>query len=280
MLKRHLSLTHGPTLLCALALAVGPTFGLTGCDAGSSGDSDNSGVDPSGDPTDGPATGDGSGDTGADSGTGDETGADGGTDGEVEIEPANMIDDLEDGDSLILAAGGRQGAWYSYNDESETGEQLPPEPFEPSAGGPAGSLFSAETSGSGFSVWGAGIGVDLNNEGDPDGGDGMRMTWDASAHQGIVFHARGTVPIRVKLLVEGVIPTETGGTCEADCEDAHGKIVALSNEWQQYTVSFEEAFQEGWGTAVSFDPSTLMSVQFQVGASTDFDYAIDQLGFY
>lgn len=264
-------------LMCALGLAIGP-----GCDSASSDStSDNSGVDPSAGSTDGGGT---AADTEMaatddpdDSGGSDDTGT--GTD-EIEIEPANMIDDLEDGDALILAANGRRGAWYSYNDESKGASQLPAAPFEPSAGGPATSLFQAQTSGSGFSVWGAGIGVDLNNEGDPDGGDGMRMPWDAGAHQGVVFHARGNAPIRVKLLIDAVVPTETGGSCAADCEDAHGKIIPLSDEWVQYTVGFDEAFQEGWGAAASFDASTLMSIQFQVGAGTDFDYAIDQVGFY
>lgn len=269
-------------MLCALSLSLGSVA----CDsAGSSSSTSDSGVDPSGGGTDdGGATDDGATDEGATDGadgSGDDgSGETGSGSDEIEIEPGNMIDDLEDGDPLILAANGRQGAWYTYNDESKGAEQLPPTPFEPTAGGPGNSLFQAQTSGSGFATWGAGVGVDLNNEGDPDGGDGIRMPYDASAYQGIVFHARGTVPIRVKLLVEGVVAVDAGGTCEDECDDAHGKIVPLSNEWAQYTVDFAEAFQEGWGLEAAFDPATLMSVQFQVGAGMDFDYAIDQVGFY
>lgn len=200
--------------------------------------------------------------------------------GEIEPEPANVIDDLEDGDPVIFGASGRQGAWYTYNDETAGAEQLPPAPFAPSEGGPGTSLYQAQTSGSGFTTWGAGLGLDLNNEGDPEGGDGIRMPYDASAHQGIVFHARGNTAIRVKLLIGDIIPVETGGSCMADCEDAHGKIVPLSEEWAQYTVDFDEAFQEGWGAAAAFDATNLMSIQFQVSASTDFDFAIDNVAFY
>ncbi|MEM7151717.1 MAG: hypothetical protein AAF799_02700 [Myxococcota bacterium] len=269
-------------MLCALSMG----FVSVACDSSESSSTTNaSGVDPSGTGDDGATDGDdGATDGATDGADGSDDGSGGGETGsgsnDIEIEPGNMIDDLEDGDPLILAANGRQGAWYTYNDETKGSEQLPPTPFEPTAGGPGTSLFQAQTSGTGFTTWGAGVGVDLNNEGDPDGGDGIRMPYDASAHQGIVFHARGTVPIRVKLLVEGVVAVDAGGTCEDECDDAHGKIVPLTDEWTQYTVDFAEAFQEGWGLEATFDPATLMSVQFQVGAGMDFDYAIDQVGFY
>ena len=35
------------------------------------------------------------------------------------------LDDLEDGDPLIMAANGRKGAWYTYNDESMGATQTP-----------------------------------------------------------------------------------------------------------------------------------------------------------
>ncbi len=265
-------------VLCALGFGV---MSL-GCDAGSSSDEQGEAeTDVGPGDTGNPATSGGTADdTSADGSGSDSAESESETAGEIEIDPANMIDDLEDGDPLILAADGRRGAWYTYNDETEGAEQLPPTPFEPTAGGPGSSLFMAQTSGTGFTLWGAGVGVDLNNEGDPDGGDGMRMMYDASAHQGIVFHARGNTAIRVKLLVDAVVPLDTGGSCAADCEDAHGKIVPLSEEWQQFTVGFDEAFQEGWGTAATFDPATLISVQFQVSAGSDFEFALDQIGFY
>ncbi|MCX4244863.1 CIA30 family protein [Paraliomyxa miuraensis] len=264
---------------CTLGLGAAPW----GCDAGSSSEetSADAGTGPSSGTTAGEGTAEGTGDETAD-GTADPPTGDSGSDseGDIDIEPANMIDDLEDGDALILAASGRRGAWYTYNDETEGAVQDPPTPFEPTAGGPGTSLFMALTSGSGFTLWGAGLGVDLNNEGDPDGGPGVRMPYDASAHQGIVFRARGNTAVRVKLLVDAIVPTETGGSCAADCEDAHGKIVPLSDDWVQYTVGFDEVFQEGWGAAAAFDAGTMMAVQFQVSASTDFEFSIDDVGFY
>ncbi len=237
----------------------GPGDGSSGVDP-----SGNSMTDPTTDPTSDPT--DDTGDTG------------------IDINPQNVIDDLEDGDPLILAANGRKGAWYTYNDETESATHVPAsdEPFAPVEGGPEDSLFMAHTDGSGFAVWGAGLGLDLNNEGDDEGGPGIRNPYDASAFSGVVFTARGNSPVRVKFLVDAVVPTETGGSCDSptDCEDAHGKIVPLTGEWQQFQVGFDELFQEGWGIAAAFDAGTLMSIQFQVPASTDFEFDLDNIAFY
>lgn len=285
------------TRLIVIVTIAGAALAVTGCDASSSSD-DESGSptsvasmsDTMDDPTGGEEEESGDPSSGSGESTGAET-ADPTTDPSetsdpdtgIEPDPANVVDDLEDGDPLIYAAEGRQGAWYTYNDESMGGVQTPAgtEPFAPVEGGPMPSLFMAHTDGSGFAVWGAGLGFDLNNEGDEKGGPGIRMPYDGSGFTGIGFMARGT-PVRLKVLVEAIVPTATGGTCESatDCEDAHGKIIPLTEDWAQYTVPFDELRQEGWGTAAEFDVGTLMAVQFQVSANTDFDFDIDDVFFY
>lgn len=233
-------------------------------------------------------------DAGTDGGPGGDDGSDGADDGAdtgpsddgggTVIEAENMIDDLEDGDALIYARNGRRGAWYTYNDESEGAAQNPEAMtnFLPVAeGAPTSPLYKAHTDGTGFATWGFGMGIDLDNAGDDMGGVGMRAPWDGSAHTGIAFRARGTVAMRLKVLVEAVVPTATGGTCTDMCEDAHGKIIPLEDGWTQYVVGFDELFQEGWGFGeVEMDPATLMSIQFQVAANTDGEIEIDELGFY
>lgn len=226
----------------------------------------------------GPGPGSGSeGPDSADSGTGD-----GG--GEVVIDAENMIDDLEDGDAVIYARNGRQGAWYTYNDATVGGVQNPEAmtSFTPAEGGATSSpLFMAHSDGAGFTEWGFGVGVDLNNAGDDMGGPGLRMPYDGSAFTGLAFRARGDVSIRLKVLVEAIVPMDGGGTCSEMCEDAHGKIVPLTGDWVQYVVPFDDLFQEGWGFGeVDLDAATLMSIQFQVGKSTDGMVEIDELGFY
>jgi hypothetical protein len=152
----------------------------------------------------------------------------------------NVIDDLDDGDDNIPMVNGRRGFWYVYNDESASGTQTPPSNnFAPTAMGADGSAFAARTTGSGFTVWGAGMGFDLNappQDGAPKG------SFDASGFTGIAFKAKGSVAIRVLVQTAGVLPTAMGGTCTpgtaagTECEDAHGKDVSLTTTWKEYQV--------------------------------------------
>jgi hypothetical protein len=207
--------------------------------------------------------------------------ADAGTPGE-EIPPENMIDDLDDGDGLLLTRGGRVGSWYTYNDKSETGEQTPAAgvAFLPSPGGATSGGFCATTSGGGFSVWGAGMGLDLNNP------DGEKAVYDASMFHGVRFKARGTVPIRAAVMIAGVISAEVGGSCVAGagtgqgCDDGHGRLVVLSPEWKSYDLPFAQITQAGWGKPVVFDATQIMSIQFNVEKNLAFDVSIDDVGFF
>ena len=234
-----------PMSTSATPTSAGSAEGTDGSESDGEDDS-TGGVDTSVDPTPGtdPDTGDNPNPT-ATGGPDDPMPTDSGSD--MPIDPQNVIDDFEDGDPLILAANGRKGAWYTYNDETKGATQVPgsDEAFAPVEGGPDGSLFMGHTDGTGFAVWGAGLGLDLNNEGDDEGGPGIRNPYDASGFQGIVFSARGSGPVRVKFLVEAVVPMDTGGTCDSptDCEDAHGKIVPLTADWAQYQIGFNELFQ-------------------------------------
>jgi hypothetical protein len=259
----------------SLTMSGGGEGDESGTDGGASegpGESGNPSTDPSGSPTTDPS------DTGNESA---DTGSDG---GEVTVDAENMIDDLEDGDAVIYARNGRQGAWYTYNDATTGGVQNPEAmtSFAPTDGGaPSSPLFMAHSDGAGFEEWGFGLGVDLNNEGDDMGGPGLRMPYDASGHTGVVFRARGDVSIRMKILVEAIVPADAGGTCAEMCEDAHGKLIPLTSDWVQYAVPFGDLFQEGWGFGeVDLDPATLMSIQFQVAKSTDGMLEIDELAFY
>lgn len=246
-----------------------------GCDSGSESDdpfaSGGSDTNPPGDDT---------GDDAADS-------SGGGNEDDVQIDAANMIDNLEDGDDVIIDAAGRVGAWYTYNDESAGGVQTPSgDEFTPESGGAGGSAYAATMTGSGFTEWGAGMGFDLNNPGDDSGGAGTKGLWDGSAFTGIAFRARGTVPVRLALVTAAVVPVEFGGDCtpsEAEgeeCDDAHGRTFTLSDEWTQYLVPFDQATQGGWGLPAEFDPKTLTGLQFSVETGGDFEVSIDDIGFY
>lgn len=199
-----------------------------------------------------------------------------------DILPENMIDDLDDGDPVLLRSGGRAGAWYTYNDMTATGQQTPAmgEPFMPSPGGANGSAYAASTSGSGFTVWGAGMGFDLNVQ------MSVKHTYDASAFHGVEFTAKGSGPVRAAIMIQGVISSEVGGSCTPStvagekCDDGHGSVVFLTDTWTVYKLPFDEIRQAGWGKPVVFDATTLMSIQFNVDKNLPFDFAIDSIGFY
>ena len=260
------------TLCATLTLTVG-----CGDSSGDAGDGyTTTSVDGSASETDG-----GDGDSGdGDSGDGDSGDGDSGSTGDIDIDPDNMIDNFEDGDGALIPNGGRQGYWYIFNDETEGATQTPDGEVLPVEGGSDGTAMAMNTAGSGFTEWGAGIGIDLNNEGGGmEGGNGIKMTYDSSAYAGVVLTAKGNGQIRAMVQIEATIPPEEGGTCAVDC-DPHGKVLLLSDEWQQFTLPFDQLNQEGWGTPAAWDSATVVGLQFKVGASTDFDFWIDEVGFY
>jgi hypothetical protein len=141
--------------------------------------------------------------------------------------------------------------------------------------GPHGSMtFAAHTRGGGFTDWGAGMGFDLNNTGT------AKAVYDASAFTGIVFWGAGTASIRVKVLTSATTLQSEGGSCAEKCGDNHGKLVALTSQWQEHGVAFSELVQEKWGTEVAFDAKTVIGIQFQIAKNTPFDVWIDDIAFY
>ncbi len=200
--------------------------------------------------------------------------------------PVDLIDDLEDGDDAISEANGRMGGWYTFNDETAAGTQIPPAAsFAPTTGGAGGSAFAAGTSGTGFTVWGAGMGFDLNNP-SAVGQTGPRAAYDASRYQSVAFKARGNVPIQVSVEIVGVTPTDRGGTCVPsttmgdECDDLHGTLVDLTPEWKDYTIPFARLRQGGWGRAVPFAATDATAVLFQADKDLTFDFAVDDIRFY
>ncbi|WP_433927517.1 carbohydrate binding domain-containing protein [Sorangium cellulosum] len=195
-----------------------------------------------------------------------------------------MIDDMEDNDNAINAAGGRVGYWYTFNDETEGATQQPPPdpegtgetPFTMTALEPARgqSTYAARSWGSGFETWGAGFGFDLNSP------EGAKAAYDASAYTGITFWAKGTTSATVMISDPATDPE--GGSCTDQC-DKWQKSLPLTEEWQQFTIPFADLKQGGWGDVApnpQIDATKLYSIQFQVGTDPEFDVYIDDLAFY
>jgi hypothetical protein len=257
--------------------------GITAGDANGDGDGDGSSETGDGDPT---TAGDGDGDDPTGDGdpttTGDGDGdpsttGDGDGDGDGDIPIVDMIDDFEDGDGALVPSSGRQGYWYVFNDATNGGTQTPASDMVlPQAGGAAGTNMAMHTTGSGFTVWGAGLGIDLNNLG---GMPSIKMIWDASEFTGVVLMAKGSGQIRASVQIEATVPVAEGGSCDVDC-DPHGKVLLLTNQWQQFTLPFDQLTQEGWGTPAAWDAATVVGIQLKVGANANFDFWVDEVGFY
>jgi hypothetical protein len=180
-------------------------------DDGDDGDDDGDDSDNSDNDDEDASAGDGDGDTSNGDGDGDATDdGDGGTVSDVHIDSieigkgekiseANLIDDLEDGNDVILASDKRLGSWYTYNDGDKAGEQTPGTTFKPTSGGAEESKFAAATKGKGYKVY-AGMGFDLNND-----GKGAKV-YDASKFKGISFLAKGNVDLRVGIATTATVP--------------------------------------------------------------------------
>jgi hypothetical protein len=227
------------------------------------------------------AGGTGGGSAGASAGTGNSgSPSTGGATGET---AADLVDDMEGATGSILAKAGRVGAWYIYNDATAGATQMPGVPFLPSTVEPprGASTYAARMQGSGFTTWGAGMGLNFNDPGDGDGGS-VKGTYDASAVGGITFWAKigtGSVAsVRVNISTKETDPS--GGTCTpaAKCSDHFGKSINLTTDWVQYTIKFGDLTQLGWGQTVpKFNPAAIYACQFQVGKGTTFDVWIDDV---
>lgn len=193
-----------------------------------------------------------------------------------------LVDDLEleegqtEPDSLIPSVDGRQGFWFTYNDGTAGGTQEPPEPFVPSAGGANDSELAARTWGDGFTTWGAGMGISLNND---FGGD---CPYDVSAFTGVGFWMQGAGTVRMHVSTQATVPPELGGTCNAApgmCHDDHGVDLMASETWTYHELAWDEMTQQGWGQAAAFDPTQVLQLHWQVGPGVAFDVWVDEVVF-
>ena len=183
--------------------------------------------------------------------------------------PPALIDDLEDGDSAILANGGRQGSWFAFDDGSG-GTRTEPH-IEPANRG--ASQHAMCISGSGFTSWGGGIALDLNNAG------GTRALYDASAYTGIGFWARG-LPVQFRAMVVDEYSDPAPGLCSG-CYDHFQVPFTPSSEWQHYAFSWKQLMQQGFG---DMEPnvcaSNVFALQFQwPGGGAPFELCLDDVAF-
>jgi hypothetical protein len=191
-----------------------------------------------------------------------------------------LIDNMESGLGQIND-GCRNGFWFTFNDGTVGGSQTPPanSAFAPQVitVARAGSMRAAHTAGSGYTS--AGMGVNFNS---PPGAS--RGVYNASAYVGVTFWAIGTGMISMSMPNRDTDPA--GGVCgdggRGGCYDHfQTSLILSSTTWQQYTFTFSELRQKGFGYAPvgGFDKTAVYGVQWGITMGGAFDFWIDDVSF-
>jgi hypothetical protein len=178
-----------------------------------------------------------------------------------------LIDDFEDGDSLISPREGRGGAWMLFRDSDPAGglPLLAPVRRSPVTARNHRALHVVVGE---LRDWGASIQVDF-----------QPSCYDASAYQGMAFSAKGPGRIYLTVREMRVVPEKWGGTCSERCYNVHQKKIDLAATWHSYLVPWSELRQRGYHTS-ALDPTRVHDVAFLVrSADTPFDLWIDDVSF-
>ncbi len=110
----------------------------------------------------------------------------------------DLISNFFSDNSLFATADGRQGGWYTYGDPNgsfatTSGYKIDLDMGNPNCSSDLGSMVVKAT---GFSDWGAAMGVDFRpRPTNPDGSYGAKMTYDASKYKGVAFWAKAAAPV-------------------------------------------------------------------------------------
>jgi hypothetical protein len=219
-------------------------------------------------------------------------GGSGGTSGSS-LDPKDLVANFEDSVAVVTMSGSppRNGHWYAYNDGYFSGSgptclQTPAAgmPYAtsvpPSFDGTSNNARALHAQWTGCSVWGAGVGADLNEPVVAGGGIymGAKIPYDLTGYTGVTFWAMSSPTsdnkLRVKLLMTDETRIADGGNCDEvvvgtnKCSDDWGMVFSLPTNgcWQQITVTFSDTTrfkQEGWGAPFAWNPGHVISIQFQ-----------------
>jgi len=190
---------------------------------------------------------------------------------------------MEDRTSAI-AGSTAYGSWYVYDDRTPGGSMKPPPDtmFEMEAipGGRCASEYAMRMSGTGFSVWGAGMGFDFGYGNLPGGAFG-KLPVDARPFAGIRFWARVGEATSTKLnfsILAGACAPDAGAPdaspLPSDCAQSFGHGLVLTTDWVRYDIPFEQLLNP-MRNALARDQ--IFSFEFGVPANATFDLWIDDI---
>jgi hypothetical protein len=132
------------------------------------------------------------------------------------------------------------------------------------------------------------MGLDLNN---PTTQTNTKKPWDASAYTGVAFWAKTNTKTSISILVAfpSTQTDPTGGNCDPSpgaekiekCDDHFAASVLLGTDWSYFKLPFSKTAQTGWGKPyAALDVTSLLGLQWRLGANTDFDFVVDDIQFY
>jgi hypothetical protein len=167
-----------------------------------------------------------------------------------------LIDDVEGNFPHIPESDGRNGLWYQAQDAS--GGWL--SSFEAAA--LEDGSHAARFCGSGFTEWGAAMGIMLRSPFEP---------YDASAYCGVRFRARGNGDGWI-LRISDRQSEPAGGLCGDQCYQYPGQAFELGEDWQEHEVRFDE---------IPVDASALYALRFtnEDTSGVEFELVVDDVAF-
>jgi hypothetical protein len=171
-----------------------------------------------------------------------------------------LLADFEQDSIFLRPVPGRHGSWYTANDGSPGGKQVP-ESYAAVRGGHGGSNYAVRYQVEGFGDWGGVLGFQLRYV--PEAG--IKCPFNAQAFEGISFMARGSGRIRVGLSIPETTPSDQEGRCQRSCWDSHGAYVFLTEEWKEQRLAWADFAQQGWGTPARLSLKELLAVNFAIG---------------
>ncbi len=191
---------------------------------------------------------------------------------DLDIAADDAIDTFEDGD-LLLSAGDRVGNWYPFGDGTGTVSVA----ISAVDRGPY-STRTLQTTGTNFTSWGSGVGVDMYN---PGGSQATKEPYDASAFTGVTFWARAAIAVTVTV----VFPdrhTDAAGMFCTTCDHHYFKPVSVGTTWERFIIPFSTLVLETGGVPLppdGFDASGLVAVQFRMASGISYELWIDDVAF-
>lgn len=177
-----------------------------------------------------------------------------------------VLDDFEDGDGTV-SAGGITGTWGTYSDGTSAITPPVASPVVPVDG-------ALHVSGAGFSEWGAGLGLDLEQ-----GGQGYA---NLSSYASVKVRARGTGVITVELATPATTGSDEGGECTGEgCFGHYFSNITLTPEYQDHVVTFSTMGQPSWGQSAARQTDRVMGLNFlaraEGGQSASIDLWVDSV---